>query len=136
MNLIVYIELAQSGSKLPDTIVIVVGLCLRNIDSEIDELRLIKSEAEIDLMRKCGDITSEMFIESMRFSVQHVSGDKYQSYSPYCSVPNIKKLFSRVRKHIGDSGLNHCDVPFICHNPKLNSTGLSHKINSYYPYCS
>ena len=79
MNLIVYIELAQSGSKLTDTIVIVVGLCLRNIDSEIDELRLIKSEAEIDLMRKCGVITSEMFIESMRFSVQHVSGDKYQS---------------------------------------------------------
>ena len=90
MNLIVYIELAQSGSKLPDTIVIVVGLCLRNIDSEIDELRLIKSEAEIDLMRKCGDITSEMFIESMRFSVQHVSGDKYQINSPYCSVPEKK----------------------------------------------
>ena len=93
MNLIVYIELARSGSKLPDTIVIVVGLCLRNIDSEIDELRLIKSEAEIDLMRKCGDITSEMFIESMRFSVQHVSGDKYQSYSPYCSVPEKNLIF-------------------------------------------
>ena len=93
MNLIVYIESAQSGNKLPDTIIVIVGLCLRNIDSEIDELRLIKSEAEIDLMRKCGDITSEMFIESMRFSVQHVSGDKYQIYSPYCSVPKKNPIF-------------------------------------------
>ena len=54
---------------------------------------MIKSEAEIDLMRKCGDITSEMFIESMRFSVQHVSGDKYQIYSPYFSVPKKNPIF-------------------------------------------
>ena len=90
---LVCIELALTWSRIPDTILIVVGLCCRNIDSEIDELRLIKSEAEIDLMRKCGDITSEMFIESMRFSVQHVSGDKYQIYSPYCSVPKKNPIF-------------------------------------------
>lgn len=44
----------------------------RLIDSHIDSLRVIKSPSEIDLMRKCGDITAEMFMESMRFSVENV----------------------------------------------------------------
>ncbi|KAF6016508.1 XPNPEP3 [Bugula neritina] len=44
---------------------------IRNADSYIESLRLVKSEAERDLMRKCGDLTSEMFIESMKFSVEH-----------------------------------------------------------------
>lgn len=48
----------------------------RCADNEIESLRLIKSPAEQDLMRMCGDITAEMFAESMRFSVNHVSSLK------------------------------------------------------------
>ncbi|XP_067948609.1 xaa-Pro aminopeptidase 3-like [Watersipora subatra] len=44
---------------------------LRNADSAVDRLRLFKSPAEEDLMRKCGDLTAEMFMETMRFSVDN-----------------------------------------------------------------
>lgn len=49
-------------------------ICLfcRSIDNEVDELRLIKSESELALMRICGDITAEMFADSMPFSKQRV----------------------------------------------------------------
>jgi len=68
-----------------------LSLLCRNADSYIESLRLVKSEAERDLMRKCGDLTSEMFIESMKFSVEHVG---VMSITRFCIC--LLRLFCKL----------------------------------------
>ncbi|KAJ3041305.1 hypothetical protein HDV00_009577 [Rhizophlyctis rosea] len=88
----------------------------------VDELRLVKSEAEIKVMRRAGDITGKAFVEMMRHTSPSSSEDKVAAVAEYTMKMNGAKCMAYVPVVAG--GKNAGVIHYVRNDMRLRDGDL------------